>query len=306
MLMMDSGAHSLYKEYTKTQGQNNFDFYETDTFWKYVDDYAEFIKIHKDTIDLYVSVDVIFQPELSWKVQKYLEDVHKLHPLPVFHSYEDFKWLYKYLDNYDYIGIGGIGQTVGKKTWIKTMGDPIFNIICDTPNRLPRVKTHGFAVAAPELIVKYPFFSVDSASWVIYGKYGGILVPKKIKGKYSYAIAPYLIKTSWKNHHKNIQGTHIDNITSIQKQEVLNYLQENNISLGESEFKTVKEGYKLQENESWFDRTKTKVEIIIKAGVCNSYQIRDDINLYYFLEMEKQVPSYPWSWSIKTKRLFQK
>lgn len=305
MLMLDSGSHSLYKQYTKTQGQNNFDFYETDIFWKYVDDYAEFIKQNKATIDIYVSVDVIFNPTLSWKVQRYLEDVHELHPLPVFHSYEDFKWLYKYLDNYDYIGIGGIGQTVGKKTWIKTMGDPIFNIICDTPNRLPKVKVHGFAIGAPELIVKYPWASVDSASWVIYGKYGGIIIPKKTKGKYDYSIAPYLIKTSWKNHHINIAGTHIDNITGIQRKEFMSYFALIGLPIGISEFKKVKVGYTLKEGEKWVNaKTKDEVEIIIEAGLCNDYRIRDDANLIYFLEMEKQVPKWPWSWSNRTRRLF--
>jgi hypothetical protein len=304
MICLDSGAHSQYKEYVKRNPAKGKDFFESDTFWKYIDEYAAFVKLHEDQLDFYVTLDVIFNPELTWKVQKYLEDTHKLHPLPVFHSYEDFKWLRKYLDNYDYIGIGGIGQTVGKNTWIVTMGDPIFGIICDTPDRMPRVKTHGFAIASPELFVKYPWFSVDSASWVIYGRYGGIIIPRKVKGKYDYSIPPWLIKTSWRNHHINIQGTHIDNITEIQKKEFVQYFQKYNVSLGKSTFKTVKKNYILQENESWADKKKNIVEIIEEAGVCNDFQKRDDMNLYYFLEMEKQIPKYPWSWYNKTRRIF--
>lgn len=304
MLMLDSGAHSLYKAYTKKHHSNDFSFYESDEFWSYVDKYAEFIKKNIDVLSVYVNVDVIFNPELSWKVQKYLEDIHKLHPLPVFHSYEDFKWLHKYIDNYEYIGIGGIGQTVGRNTWIKSMGDPIFNIICDTPNRLPRVKVHGFAIGSPELIVRYPFFSVDSASWVIYGKYGGIIVPKKRKGKYDYSIAPYLLKTSWRNWHINKEGTHIDNVTSIQRVEFIRYFEERGFCLGESEYKSVPQGYQLKENEQWVDRKKrTEIEIIIKSGLCNDYEQRDHLNLLYFLDMERQVPEYPWPWSTKVRRL---
>lgn len=304
--MIDSGAHSLYKKYTKQKHENSFGFYETDEFWNYVDKYAEFIKQHINEITLYVSVDIIFQPELSWKVQKYLEDVHKLHPLPVFHSYEDFKWLYKYIDNYDYIGIGGIGQTVGKNTWIKSMGDPIFNIICDTPNRLPKVKVHGFAIGAPELILRYPFASVDSASWVIYGKYGGCIIPK-IKGKdtYDYTKPPWLIKTSWRNWHINKPGTHIDNVTSIQRKEFIRYFEQRGFCLGKSEYRLVPEGYALQENEQWLDRQDRKeVEIIAEPGLCNNYLQRDHLNMLYFLDMERNAPAYPWSWSTKTRRLF--
>lgn len=174
---IDSGAHSLYNKYTRGK-ERSFDFYESDEFWKFVDGYASFIKEHKDEISLYVSVDVIFNAPLSWKVQKYLEDTHKLNPLPVFHVGEDFKWLKKYIDNYDYIGLGGLGQTTSKTMWIKGMGDPAFSMICDDKG-YPRVKTHGFAMTSPELIIDYPWASVDSVmgdSLILVREFGRIRV----------------------------------------------------------------------------------------------------------------------------------
>jgi len=306
MLFLDSGAHSLYKKHTMLLGKrNDFRFYETDEFWNYVNDYAEFIKENKDRIDIYVNVDVIFNPELTWKVQRYLEDFHKLHPLPVFHSNEDIKWFKKYLDKYDYIGVGGIGQTVGKTTWIRSVGDPVFSIVCDTPDRTPRVKLHGFAIASPELIAKYPWASVDTASWVIYGRYGGVIIPRKKNGKYDYTVPPWLIKTSWRNHHINIPGTHIDNVSDIQRKEFVRYFAEKGFVLGTSKYKKVSRDYELKENEQWIDRKKKdEVEIIIEKGVCNFHEIRDDLNLYYFLDTERNIPEYPWSWGIKTRRIF--
>lgn len=303
MLMVDSGAHSLYREYTRKNPAKAEIFFESDVFWNYVDDYAEFIKLHKNEIDIYVSVDVVYNSELSWKVQKYLENTHKLNPMPVFHCFEDFKWLKKYIDNYDYIGLGGLAGKIGKQTWVKVMGDPAFNLICDAPDRMPRVKTHGFAVASPELFVKYPWFSIDSASWVIYGKYGGIVIPRKKNGKYDYSLPPYLIKTSWRNHHINKPGTHIDNITEIQKRSLLEYLETRNICLGLSEYRQEEKDYRLKEWEFWLDKEKGIVEIIIENGVCNDYRKRDIVNLYYFLDMEKQVPDYPWPFYNKTRRL---
>jgi hypothetical protein len=305
MICLDSGAHSQYKEYIRKNPAKGKLFFESDIFWKYVDDYAAFIKKHINDFDFYVSVDVVYNSELSWKVQKYLENAHKLKPLPVFHCFEDFKWLKKYIDNYDYIGLGALAGKVGKNNWITAMGDPIFDLICDAPNRLPKVKVHGFAVASPEVFVKYPWYSVDSASWVIYGRYGGIIIPRKVKGKYDYSVPPWLIKTSWRNHHINIQGTHIDNITEIQKKEFVQYFAEKGYRLGKSEYKKVKEGYELRENEQWLDsKTKKEVEVIIERGVCNYFQARDDLNLYYFLDMEKQIPAYPWAWYNKTRRIF--
>ena len=302
MLCLDSGAYSIWNEsYKKGTILSDADLR------KYMDEYAAFVKENIATLTLYINVDLPFSPSKTYENQKYLEKEHGLSPLPVVHPGENISWLKKYVDEgYPYVGIGCMGaSTVGKQTWIKATGDPFFNFICDTPNKLPRIKTHAFAAASPEIFVKYPWFSVDSASWVIYGKYGGIIIPKKTKGKYDYSIAPYLIKTSWKNHHINIQGTHIDNITGIQRNEFLDYFEMHGLKLGISEFKKVSQGYELQENETWVSsKKKDEVEIIFEKGLCNDYRIRDDANLYYFLDMEKQIPEYPWAYYNKTRRLF--
>ncbi len=297
MLCLDSGAFSIWSEMHK-KGKN----LEGKELIAYIDRYAEFVYKHKETIDIYINVDIPFSPEQTWKNQQYLEKTHKLKPLPVFHPGEDFKWLRHYVERYDYIGIGVMGaSTVGKNSWISSVGDRVFDFICDTPDRLPKVKTHAFAAASPEIFVRYPWMSIDSASWVIYGKYGGVIIPKKIKGNYDYTKPPYLIKTSWKNHHINIPGTHINNVTSIQREEFLSYFAYRNLPIGKSEFKDVPTNYKLKERETWFKKGKV-VEVIVEEGLCNSYRIRDDANLYFFLDMEKQVKPYPWPWFNKIRR----
>ena len=73
--MLDSGAHSLYtKEVIKKKHQAGYKYFETDMFWEYVDDYAKFVEEYIDVIDVYVNVDVIFNPDMSWKVYRYLKD----------------------------------------------------------------------------------------------------------------------------------------------------------------------------------------------------------------------------------------
>ncbi len=301
MIMVDSGAFSIWNEMQK-KGK----ILEGDELWAYCDRYAAFIKENIDQISVYVSVDIPFSPQLTWETQQYLEKVHNLHPMPVYHPDEDIKWLKKYIDNYDYVGLGALGaSSVGKQTWVRNTADPAFNLICDTPDRLPRVKVHCFALASPELFCRYPFFSIDSASWVIYGKYGGVLIPKIIgNNTFDYTKPPWLIKTSWRNWHRFKEGTHIDNVSSIQRKEFLRYFSIQGFTLGKSEYKKVPQGYKLSENEKWLDKkTKTDIEIIIERGLCNDFQQRDDLNLIYFLDMEKSVPEYPWPWKIKTRRL---
>jgi hypothetical protein len=73
-LFCDSGAHSFHNKNTKREAnKHTFSFYESDEFWKFIDDYADFLKVNKELIETYVTVDVIFNPELSWKTQKYLK-----------------------------------------------------------------------------------------------------------------------------------------------------------------------------------------------------------------------------------------
>lgn len=155
-LFLDSGAHSLYtKELIKKQHSESYSFYESDDFIKYVDEYAAFIKKYKRYIDVYVNVDVIFNPEKSYDIQRYLEDKHDLKPLPVVHFGSDLKWVEFYIDRgYDYIGLGGLGQEVTRNQYIN-WADRVFELICDTPKRLPKVKTHGFAMTSLKLMLRY-------------------------------------------------------------------------------------------------------------------------------------------------------
>jgi len=169
-VFLDSGAHSLYTKEVMRK-DDTYDWYESDAFWEFVDKYAAFIKENEKMIDVYVNVDVIFNPELTWKVQKYMEDVHKLKPLPVFHSGEDFKWLKKYIEGYEYIGMSGLGQRAKKAQWIKNVGDPAFRIVCDEKG-YPRVKVHGFAMTSPDLMTEYPYYCMTEEDHTVLTKQG--------------------------------------------------------------------------------------------------------------------------------------
>lgn len=298
-LIIDSGAHSLFKEHIGT-GERNYWFFESDEFWKFVDEYASFIKANKDLIDTYVSLDVIFNPELSWKVQKYLERKYKLKPLPVFHAGEKIKDLKRYIDNYDYIGIGGLGQSVTKAQWKSSVGDPVFKLICDTKNHMPRVKTHGFAMTSPDLVLDYPWYSVDSTSWMQFGKYGLLIVPKKINNKFDYRKSPIIVLVSQRKAQK-AKIEHFDSLPEIARKHIIEYIESYGYKFGKSELEKVP-----------FDRSKpafpvlsheyTENETIIEEGVCNNGNMRDMLNLQYYLNLEKHSRPYPWAWSPKGKQ----
>src|SRR5690348_4766007 len=81
-LFLDSGAFGLYRrKVTPKLGRSDrFNWYVrpdkrlTRKFRKYLDAYADFILANKEGIDHYASVDVILNPELSWKSVRYLEE----------------------------------------------------------------------------------------------------------------------------------------------------------------------------------------------------------------------------------------
>ncbi len=296
-VMIDSGAHSLFEKHIGIDRERDFSFYESDEFWKFVDDYVAFVKENENNIDTYVNVDVIFNPELSWKVQKYMEK-KGLHPLPVFHAGEDFKWLKKYVDNYDYIGIGGLGQTISRSKWRMSMGDPAFSIICDEKG-MPRVKVHGFAMTSPDLIVTYPFYSVDSTSWFQFGKFGLLIVPKKIDGKYVYSESPHIISVSTRKKRK-MEAENFDYLPELEKKAVLEYVEIKGFKMGRSDLETVE--YDRSRSELPISKTeRSNKEILIEEGVCNNVYIRDTLNLEYFLDLETHIPPWPRKW--KRKRI---
>jgi len=54
------------------------------------------------------------------------------------------------------------------------------------------------------------------------------------------------------------------------------------------------EDYKQQQGDSL-------VETIIEAGVCNDYRLRDEVNIVYYLDLEKHFPKWPWAFKLNQK-----
>ncbi len=306
-LMLDSGAHSLYNEHVmkKPKHERNYDWSETEEFWEYVDSYAEFVKEHEHLLTCYVNVDVILNPEQSWKVLKYLEKKHGLSPLPVIHHGADEKWVKKHINaGYDYIGLGGprLGSTSAQYTkW----ADKMFDVICGQSSRLPLVKVHGFAMTSLSLMLRYPWWSVDSTTWVAHGRNGSIIVPRFKNGKWIYDERSWVIAVSSRSPNINEAGKHINTISPRQKQLILDYIHEKGYKLGKSHFVKVPQSHELKENERWAEKklkdksAKRLLEIIEEEGVANRYQLRDEMNIIYFQDLEKTMQEWPWPFKQK-------
>ena len=175
--------------------------------------YCEYIKRNEDIIEkvddsLLASVlDGIGDPLKTYENQKAMES-RGVRPLPCFHYGEDERYLEYYVANYDYITLGGMVpiSTPQLRLWLDRIWD---RYLTDEAGR-PRVKVHGFGLTTVSLMERYPWYSVDSSSWVQIARVGGMLLLPDAK----------VINVSDQSPNRKVEGQHIDNLTPVQREAI--------------------------------------------------------------------------------------
>jgi hypothetical protein len=250
----------------------DFSYAKTDEFRSYVDQYADFVKKWAGGLDGYITVDCVLNPKLSWKVHRYLEEEHGLRPIPVIHFGTSEKWLEKYLDKgYDYIGLGG---RIGRSPYFP-WADKLWSIICDTPNRLPVCKVHGFAITTHRHMTRYPWYSVDSTAWKKFGYFGQILIPPKRNGDFSWTDPNLIVFIDMISPYTKRRGDTGRHFLHYRKQEqdlILEWLDHIKVPFGQRD----EQGR------------------ITRLGVSNCKQERCAANIRYFQWLQNQLPEWPW------------
>jgi len=258
-IFLDSGAYSAFTKKVEIK----------------IDEYIEFIKKNSEYVRWYSNLDVIGDPDESIKNQKYMES-KGLKPLPCYHYGEPPEYLLNYLSKgYDYICIGGMVPvpTVSLITWL----DLLWNTYLVDKNGMPKVKVHGFGMTSLEIIFRYPWYSVDSTSWVLTSRFGSVFVPVRVKrGKYSYKETALKVCVSSKSPSKRDEGKHILTFSPMERDLILEYFDYKGFKLGKSKY------------------GKDGTEVIIEQGLSNDYKQRDELNIIYFLDLEKSLPKWPW------------
>ncbi len=132
-----------------------------------IDNYIEFLQTYASSIEIYANLDSIGDAVKSFDNFKYMKS-KGMSPLPVFHQGEDYSYLEHYLKTEPYIALGGMVGFSNDKLmpWL----DTCFSYI---KHHWP-VKIHGFGITSPDLMKRYPFYSVDSTSWLMSGRFGEI------------------------------------------------------------------------------------------------------------------------------------
>lgn len=230
-LFLDSGAFSAFTKNISID----------------IDEYIEFIKEHEEYLTVYAVLDIIGNAEDTLKNQQYMES-KELNPMPCFHCREDYKYLEYYANNYDYIALGGVAQLSGNKSQLKSWLDEIWHKYLTNSDGSARIKVHGFGITSVEIMKRYPWYSVDSTSWVLTGKFGSVFCDI---GDYNKIVVS--------DQSSDLSGaSHFNHFNEMEKDVIRDY------------FSKIGKGYTIEE-------------------LATDYKKRDEVNILYFLELEKQL-----------------
>ncbi len=156
-------------------------------------------------------LDGIGDPLKTWQNQQYMERLG-VRPLPCFHYGEDERYLEWYMANYEYITLGGMVpiSTPQLYHWL----DRIWEKYLTDGSGRPRLKVHGFGLTVIPLMERYPWFSVDSSSWVQSSSNGNI----QMNGL-------GIISVSSNSPSAKVYGRHMDTLPPIQQKALLDRLE---------------------------------------------------------------------------------
>lgn len=168
-IMIDSGAFSAWKL------RKAIDFNQ----------YCAWLKQNEEWVDAYVCLDEIIPSnpeEAATRSFSNLIAMRKLglNPIPVFHVGESIDWLKRILDlGCDYIGLSAssIESMGATDDWYELA----WSHIVDSTGA-PLVKVHAFGEGREPCMKKFPWYSVDSASWLSSQQHGRLMMPDYFLG----------------------------------------------------------------------------------------------------------------------------
>lgn len=321
-IFMDSGAYGLFNQkvlkvqteevigkhgrvlerreggFASATDYSWFDLKPGSDLRKYLATYANIIKkCPPETDTMFVNVDAIKNPVKSYEIHQFFLKEYGVWLVPVVHYGASLKQTEKYLQDKrcDFLGMGGLGHQTNIAAYCK-WADMIYKHICPASNKFkPLVRTHGFAMTAYQLICRYPWWSVDSATWVKAAAYGWLILPPWRDGVWRFDLPYFKVNISrkpmdgrkekfwWWAKRKTAQQTknrHLDNSPLAIIEMVAAWLKQSGIPIGS------------------FDQHGNITEV----GACSSGTILAQANMHYFKLLEESRPVWPYPLDEKIRK----
>jgi len=185
-VFLDSGAFSAFTQGVKID----------------IAEYCDYIHKNADIILFPSVLDEIGDADGTWRNQQEMER-RGTKPLPCYHYGEPTEILDYYISKYDYITIGGMVpiSTPQLFIWLDRLWE---EHLCHNDGS-PKVKVHGFGLTSLPLMKRYPWYSVDSSTWVQWAANGMILAPGRAQ-----------LDVSNKSSRRKQAGQHLDSLAPMQ------------------------------------------------------------------------------------------
>jgi len=187
--------------------------------------YCDYVVANEDLFHICANLDVGTHEE-QLANQKLLDARLKIPVLPVLHPEEYFDkkkrdWFDNEMRDRDIVAVGGIvgaqGENFGEYLEQKGYFDWIFHRALKY-----NTKVHGFGVTVVNTLIKYPFYSVDSSTWLAGARYGTLLYWNPVKMKIESGSTKKIVKAQM-----------VKSVTEIR------HLQKNNVSTLKNNLKTM-------------------------------------------------------------------
>lgn len=156
--ILDSGAFS----YMNGKDSIGIDWDE------YIEKYANFIKTYNIKNYMELDIDVVVGTKEVERLRNKLEMLVGWQCIPVWHKFRGRDYWLKMVKDYDYVAIGGI---VTKE--IKPKEYKYFHWLLKEAKK-QNCKVHGLGFTNLKGVKEYPFYSVDSTSWLSGNRFGAV------------------------------------------------------------------------------------------------------------------------------------
>lgn len=298
ILMLDSGAFSAWNSKAPVNINEYIKFCHSPVGEEF--EYIVNLDVIPGTPNVRNTIqDVRLAARQGWaNYQKLLKSgISKDRLIHIFHMGEDFIWLKRLVDSgAPYIGLSPANdRTTAQKTqWL----DACMKYVCDKDG-MPIVKWHGFAVTSVPLMKKYPWYSVDSASWILTSVNGSVMLPNFKGGEYVYSDKPIILFCSSRSAPKGPGDKHIQSLTKNKFKQVESYVHQEGFKIGKSNFKIENKNYTLKNNEKKVKKLgddKIYIEVIEEKGLINDYEIRAILNIRFLTRFQETLPEWPWAY----------
>ena len=155
--LLDSGAFTFM---SNAKGDIKWD--------EYIEKYADFINKHDIKHFFELDIDVLVGINEVERLRVKLEKLTNKKSIPVWHKFRGKDYWLRMVKDYDYVAVGGI---VTKE--IKPSEYKYFTWLLNEAKK-ENCKVHALGFTNLKGLTKYPFYSVDSTSWLSGNRFGAI------------------------------------------------------------------------------------------------------------------------------------